>query len=194
MTVAPRPRWILTLTGLLFELCLGLAAMFAGWLIGRPPTASLSWNGSGLVWGCVAAFPMLLALATGLRWPIGPLQDIMNFCDTVLSPLFSPCSLLDFALISLAAGFGEELLFRGFLQSLFSDWLGVPAGLLLAALLFGLFHPITPGYVLLAAFMGGYLGLVWLLQGNLLTVIVAHAVYDWAALIYLVRIRRPALE
>jgi membrane protease YdiL (CAAX protease family) len=51
--------------------------------------------------------------------------------------------------------------------------------------LFGLLHPITPTYAVLAALMGAYLGGVWLASGNLLVPIVAHALYDFIALAYL---------
>ena len=56
-------------------------------------------------------------------------------------------------------------------------------GLAVASLLFGLLHPITPTYVAIAALLGAYLGAVWLATGNLLTVIVAHALYDFVALV-----------
>jgi uncharacterized protein len=43
----------------------------------------------------------------------------------------------------------------------------------------------------MAALMGAYLGWLWLLTGNLLTPIIAHAVYDLAALLVLTRL--PAI-
>ena len=72
-------------------------------------------------------------------------------------------------------------------------WLGWPWGLLLASLLFGLFHPISLTYMIIASILGLYLGLVLYAGGNLISVIVVHAFYDFAALGYLLRIR-PALE
>ncbi|MFC1597814.1 lysostaphin resistance A-like protein, partial [Planctomycetota bacterium] len=66
-------------------------------------------------------------------------------------------------------------------------------GLAVAAILFGLAHPITPGYVLLAGLMGLYLGWLQITCGNLLVPIMAHAVYDFLALVYLVKIRPPAV-
>ena len=41
----------------------------------------------------------------------------------------------------------------------------------------------------MAGLLGLYLGTVWIISGNLLTVIVTHAVYEFAALSYLIRIR-----
>jgi membrane protease YdiL (CAAX protease family) len=57
--------------------------------------------------------------------------------------------------------------------------------------LFGLRHPISVPYMVMAAFLGLYLGTVWIVSGNLLTVIVVHTLYDFAALSYLIRIRPP---
>jgi hypothetical protein len=55
---------------------------------------------------------------------------------------------------------------------------------LLVSALFGAFH-------LLAALIGAYLGLLWIWTGNLLTPMITHAVYDFAALVYFFRFRRP---
>ena len=56
--------------------------------------------------------------------------------------------------------------------------------------MFGLLHPITRAYAVIAALLGAYLGGLWLAGGNLLTPIVAHALYDFVALVYLLRLRR----
>jgi membrane protease YdiL (CAAX protease family) len=65
------------------------------------------------------------------------------------------------------------------------DW---PA-LVVSSVLFGLLHPITPTYAVLAGLIGAYLGGVWLANGNLLVVVIVHALYDFIALIYLLRDR-----
>jgi membrane protease YdiL (CAAX protease family) len=72
----------------------------------------------------------------------------------------------------------------------FSRWLGIRWGWSAASVLFGLLHPITPGYIVLATLLGAYLGAIWIYNGNLLSVMVAHAVYDFVALWYLLR-REP---
>jgi membrane protease YdiL (CAAX protease family) len=118
---------------------------------------------------------------------VGPLARIKQFCREVVRPIFAPCTLLDLALISACAGIGEELLFRGVIQAALSRPLGTGLGLAAASLLFGLLHPITPVYIVLAGLMGAYLGAVWLASGNLLVVIIAHGLYDFLILAYLVR-------
>ena len=46
----------------------------------------------------------------------------------------------------------------------------MPWGLVLASLLFGLFHPISVTYMIIASILGVYLGAVLIADGNLLTV------------------------
>lgn len=60
----------------------------------------------------------------------------------------------------------------------------------LASALFGAFHLITWTYAIISAFIGAYLGLLWIWTGNLLTPIVTHSVYDFAALVYFLRMHR----
>ncbi len=112
-----------------------------------------------------------------------------KFCDEEVTPLFAESSWSEIALVSIAAGVGEEMLFRGFLQASFCAWLGTPWGLTISSILFGLLDPISIIYVVIAGLIGFYLGAIWILNGHLLTVMVTHAVYDFAALGYLIRIR-----
>jgi membrane protease YdiL (CAAX protease family) len=122
-----------------------------------------------------------------VRWPVGPLARIKAFAEEVIKPLFRACTLLDLAAISLLAGVGEEMLFRGVLQDVFSRWLDPSLALVLASVLFGLLHLITPTYALLAALMGAYLGWLYAQTGNLFVAIMVHALYDFFALGYVVR-------
>src|SRR5262249_38609530 len=100
------------------------------------------------------------------------------------------CSLGELALISVAAGFGEEVLFRGLIQGELSERLGLGPALAISGTVFGLLHAITPGYVVLAGVMGAYLGWTWAASGSLVVPIVAHAVYDVLGLVVI--LRRPA--
>lgn len=132
---------------------------------------------------------MLIFLAC-VRWPIGPLRSIKHFADGVVRPLFAGCTVVELGALSLAAGVGEEMLFRGLLQAALARRLGIAAGLVLASILFGLMHPITPAYVVMAGLVGAFLGWLCLATGNLLAPIVTHAAYDWAALVYLLQANR----
>jgi len=62
--------------------------------------------------------------------------------------------------------------------------------LVLASVVFGAAHLLTWTYAIIAAFIGAYLGLLWIGTGNLLTPMITHAVYDFAALVYFCRVYR----
>ena len=108
-----------------------------------------------------------------------------------MRPFFEKWSLWQLAVISLLAGLGEEILFRAVIQGKLTHLLGPALSVPLASLLFGCVHWVNVEYVFMAAFMGAYLGGVWLTNGNLLTPIVTHALYDFLALVYFLRLHRP---
>jgi membrane protease YdiL (CAAX protease family) len=91
--------------------------------------------------------------------------------------VFSSTTVVDICLISLWAGIAEELLFRGVVQA---KW-----GLVVASILFGALHFVTPAYALLATAIGFYIGLLQYFFQSLLIPIQLHAIYDFGALIYL---------
>lgn len=91
--------------------------------------------------------------------------------------LFENAGLIDLFFISLLAGISEELLFRGVLQ--------VKYGIILASLLFGLAHFVTPAYAVVAVIMGFYIGYIYQVSGSLLVPVQLHFIYDLSALIYL---------
>lgn len=62
--------------------------------------------------------------------------------------------------------------------------------LILAAVAFGAAHLITWTYAVVTTIIGAYLGLLWIWTGNLLTPMVTHAVYDFIALVYFLRIHQ----
>jgi membrane protease YdiL (CAAX protease family) len=122
------------------------------------------------------------------RSPLGGNRHLEEMMRESILPLFRECSLETLLLISLAAGVGEELLFRGVAQlgieqASGSTWLAIAV----ASVLFGLAHPITKTYALLAGLIGIYFGVLLVATGNLVAPIVAHAAYDFFALVYLLR-------
>ena len=91
--------------------------------------------------------------------------------------IFSKTKLLDLCLISILAGFAEELLFRGVIQ--------VKLGIVGASIIFGLLHFITPAYCVIATIMGFYLGFLFQYYESLLIPVQLHFIYDLGALVYL---------
>lgn len=139
--------------------------------------------------------PPLAGVLAIERLSFPPLLRLRRLVEEHLVPLFAPLSLFELGAISLAAGFGEEVLFRGLVQGGLAAWIGPPqgvlAGLLIASLLFGACHWLTPTYAALATIMGVYLGGLYLWLDNLLAPLMAHAVYDFLALIHLTRRPNP---
>lgn len=174
---------------------LGLLALAVGWFLARPPLAQIAWNTTALVQGLLAAAPMLVAAWLIMRWPVGPLKPLEELVRKQLVPIFRQCTTFDLLMISSAAGFGEELLFRGVVQTGVEQFTGSAVLALLAGgATFGLAHPITFSYVILAALIGVYLGWLQLATDNLLVPIVTHGAYDFCALVYLLRHNSPAKE
>ena len=181
-----------------FELSLAPLATLAGWLVGVSPWANFCPRPLGPcvlrhgTWGLLAAAPLGCGLWALNRCRAKPLRRIRQIVDRRLLPLLEGASHLELAALSLAAGLGEEALFRGLIQQGVSGVNAAGSGILgwlVASLLFGLAHCVTWTYAGLAAVVGGYLG--WLYDGtdSLLAPIVAHAAYDYVALVYLLSAR-----
>lgn len=181
--------------GVVLEGGLGVLAVGLGWYFEKPPQGAIHWTLPGIGWGLLGTLPLLAFFWVCLRATRGPFADLLDVVEHYLVPLFRRSFVWELALISTLAGLGEELLFRGVIQVSIADALdgpaGVALGLVVAAVLFGLVHFITPSYVLMAGLMGLYLGGLLLATQNLLVPITSHAVYDFLVLVYLARIRKP---
>ncbi len=177
-----------------FEGGVALLAVGVGWFLGHPPLKLIHWLPGAVFWGTLGTLPLLALAATCIAFPVGPLRQLLEVVQQLLFPLFAACNWIDLAIIAVLAGLGEELLFRGLIQEVSSAWIGGSAGRWSAwigtSVLFGLAHWITPTYAVLAALIGFYLGWLWLASGNLLLPIMAHALYDFVVLAYLLKLRR----
>jgi hypothetical protein len=89
---------------------------------------------------------------------------------------------LRIVLISLAAGIGEELLFRGVFQTLADRHMSSIAAIIATNAVFGLLHARSLAYALIAGLVGAYLGALFRLTASLAVPMIAHALYDVAAL------------
>ena len=155
--------------GGVFLLAVGLALAF-----GVRPWETVSLGGIELVLCVLGVAPMFLAF-----YASGALNDlVVRMFGRPLSTL----SVLDLALVAALVGVGEELLFRGVLQSVLGRtnpmW-----GLVAANLLFAACHAVSRAYFVTAFFVGCYLSALMTAGdgNNLLRPIVAHAVYDFVA-------------
>lgn len=193
-----RPIRRITILVVLLEAAVAGIALYAGSVIGHSPFSSLTFHRNSLgrhAWaigvGLVATLPLVLFLPVFLRLKTKTFVELKWLVDRLVVPLFAKCGLLDFAAISLAAGIGEEMLFRGVIQEGVADQLGgrlgLVVGLLVGSAVFGACHWLSRTYAILATVIGVYLGLLLIASDSLLAPIVAHAAYDWAALWYLTR-------
>ncbi len=143
---------------------LGLAL---DWWARQPPFAHIFVHWQAFVLGIVGTWPPLLGMWWCARSSWGSLRRLQHGVWEKIVPLFTECSSLELILIAVAAGLGEEVLFRGVIQITLADWLGPSGALLLASALFGLAHFLTPTYAALAALLGLYLGGLLIVSDNL---------------------------
>lgn len=178
-------------TMLVAEGGLAVVAIGVGWLFGHESLRSMEWSWADAVWGVLATLPMLASMWWISRSEIPAFRGLKSTVSELVVPLFRERNWIDIAAIATCAGVGEELLFRGLIQDGLTSWVGEPNGSwmawLFAGLLFGLAHPITRTYAMVASAIGLYLGLLWMWTGNLLAPIVAHGLYDFLAILYLRR-------
>ncbi len=167
---------------LAFELGLAVLALVLALIFGLRPWLQFDLAPGQWLIGVVATLPMVLGLAVLSLVKAQWIEDLQRFMYEVVVPMFAGARWWMLMLVALAAGIGEELLFRGVIQAGLSDWIGPGFGLVAAALLFGLVHAMSRAYFLLATLAGLYLGLIYLWTGNLLIVILVHFLYDWIAL------------
>lgn len=196
---APRPSNI-AVSAVLFESLLAVAAVVVGAALGFSPLERLPLSREALPemaraagWGLLATLPLFAGLGLLERLPLRPLVRVRSVVDQFVKQLLQGTSLLDLALLSLMAGVGEEVLFRGLIQAGLAHWMGGTQGvwiaIAVASITFGLAHAITPTYAVLATLIGAYLGWLFVATDNLLAPIIAHAVYDFGALVYYSRKR-----
>jgi membrane protease YdiL (CAAX protease family) len=174
-----------------FELVLLLVG--AALLVWLPLSTSVRfhWRTMDVGWSILGVAPLLGLLAWTVRSRSKVIRQIPQFLDTMARPILERWKVLELAAISVLAGVGEELIFRGVLQGGVGQWLSPSWGLAVASLVFGACHLVTPAYGVIAAVIGLYLGLLLNWSQNLLVPALTHALYDFIALVYFARLREP---
>lgn len=200
-TAEPDPDVNLVWVGVIVEgglILVALALAYFGLYDHSQPLKEIDWPTCqrALVWGTVASLPMLVYLVVFHFWTPVFLQPMQEFVVENLYPVFRGSTIFEMLLLSLMAGFCEELLFRWCLQggisSLLESRAGQPAslaiGLLVASILFGLCHWVNTSYGMTTLFVGAFLGLTMIWSGSFLVPAMAHAIFDFVALIYISRL------
>lgn len=167
-----------------------LLAWALGAVLSTPPFGNLHLTGRAAAYGVLASLPLLAGMAWvwHTRWP--PLVRLRRTVEDI-THLFADCTLLDLALIAALAGIGEEALFRGVMQPALTAAAGLWTAIALTSLVFGLAHFVSFTYAVYAALVSVYLGVLLVAFDTLLVPMAAHAAYDFAALVYLVRTHAP---
>lgn len=176
-----RPKLISIAAALGFQGAIALVGAAAVWLLGISdlvgPQGWAMAVGLGIV-GSVATFVLLSALT---RVP-GPWRETLNDHMHQLQRFAKDFSWSVLLLLCLLAGVGEELLFRGALQTWLTHHFNDAFAILFAAIAFGLVHYLSLLYFLIATVLGLLLGVAYWFTDSLLLVMVWHGVYDIIAL------------
>ena len=163
-----------------FELLLYPVAVALTWIWRGAPLPAAELHADHAFWGVIFTLPPVALLALLLWSPLRntrPMRRINVILKRNFGRAIAGLGIWQVLAISLAAGVGEEALFRGALQP--------RLGLYGASLVFGAVHWITPTYFVFAVGMGLYLGWVHESSQNLLVPIIIHALYDAIALLAL---------
>ena len=131
--------------------------------------------------GIAATIPLLIFLVWLYKTRFAPIarlrEDQLKFFADNNIPLDTG-SIFAF---SIAAGIGEELLFRGALQGVFDLFLPSAAAIIIAGVLFGALHCRSYAYAVIVSVAGVYFGWLYVATGSLIAPIIAHTLYDLAA-------------
>ena len=179
--------------GISLEGGLAIIAILGGWLFGVDVVQQLrfeeGWDTSYLT--SVAGMSVLgIVPMLGLLWLVEthtwePIVRLRQFSRETLVPMFAEVPVAGLLVISFAAGFGEELLFRGLMQTVFAEWMPMWMAILFSAAIFGAMHYLTMTYAILATLMGCYLGILFYATDQIWVPIISHAAYDFVALCYM---------
>lgn len=153
---------------------------------------NISADAASVKFGVVAVLPLIL-LAVGLDMIekyVPALQEVT--VTTQRSVLFllgtqrKPfTALLVAAAAGIIAGIGEEMLFRGVIQTWLSARCGLYMSISLSSLFFGALHAVTPMYAALTFIGSLYFGILYHISlENLVVPMVTHALYDVIVLMW----------
>ncbi len=166
-------------------------ALVLDMLFGLRMLEDLSFSMTAINLSLAATVPLLVAV-----WLLGTMdwawvRELQKFMREFLIPLFRNAPVGILFLVSLLAGVGEELLFRGVIQGGLDGVIGKTSALVIASVIFGAMHAVSRPYFIITTLMGLYLGWLYLATGNLLIPILVHFIYDWVVLRHYLAGERP---
>ncbi len=145
----------------------------------------LSAIGGGIVLAVVTFFLIALLFRIG-----GNFAQVLRADIQRVMVLFTGCSWWHVTCIAALAGIGEELLFRVFFQNWLNNYVTISVAILVVSIIFGLLHYLSCAYFICALLMSIAFGVVYYLSGSQLMIMVWHGVYDFIALIVIMKFPR----
>jgi membrane protease YdiL (CAAX protease family) len=160
---------------------LAVIAVIAAFCFGLNYWTYCRFDGETLSIIVLALLPLIVGYFFLQALPFANLRRIDRIVRDMFWQHMRHLTLGQLALIAALAGLGEELLFRGMIQLGLSAVFGVMqwCSILIASLIFGLAHAVTPTYCLLAFIISIYLGFLFMQTENLVIPIAVHALYDY---------------
>lgn len=180
MSVSRIARQVVYL-GVGFELLLGVLGLFICWYLAIPVlnaanTVSVLFALGMVLLLLVSQIPLYFLLRAFPRLFRGSRQ----FVKEVLEPFCGQLTYTQALLVSLGAGIGEELFFRAALL----PWIGIVASSVLFAVVhFGLAAFRYPFFICCYFLISLGFSFQYLLTGDIFSVILAHALYDFLAIV-----------
>lgn len=148
---------------------------------GRSLSDFVTIDGTQILYGVIVAAGFVATMMLGHYLFPAFMQRLLIEQGKSFSFLKKPFNRWQIILLSIGAGVGEEALFRAGIQTLFSDYMFIGLAILLASILFGLLHLHSRAVVAIIVLFGCIFGVIYYLTGSLLTVMIAHILYDiWA--------------
>ena len=162
------------------------------WWFNLPFYARMEVTPPAIMRGLLFCLPMLALFFVSISVSWRPLVRLRKLVEELLGGLVTDCHWVELALISVAAGLGEEIFFRGALQPWIENLSNPAFALVLVSLLFGAAHAISISYFIVATLIGFYLG--WLANNydDLVAPIISHALYDFVALVFYQRLLKKS--
>lgn len=179
--MAKRRPEISSVAALVFQGGIGVVGVAAILLFAIPVRNDGVSLGVAVAWGLagsVVTYAVIMALTRvpGLLGDSleGQLEKLHQFACNYSWPILIT--------LSVFAGVGEELLFRGAIQGWLAQHVHEAVAVAAASILFGLVHYLSFTYFVLATGLGLVLGTAYALTDSLVLVMVWHGVYDMIAL------------
>ena len=187
------PALMLTVVAVQVEGGLAILAIVIAWFAGISLRDMIIFEPFPILIAVAATVPMLVFCRLIYALPFKMVEFTRRFLHSVYRDFICHCSATQLLLVAIMSGIGEELLFRGILQTAITNacgggiW-GLAVGIGVTSLLFAVAHPINILYVFLCFVIGVYLGLLFAwLDNNLIVPIIIHALYNFVIFLTLPR-------